>query len=220
MKKNLSLIFSHSFLLAFIVWTLLVKFFDLSAIGPYGSIVGFSSINEFFHAITGVNMDLYNTTDWLGLIPVAFMLGFAILGLVQWIKRKNLIKVDYSILVLGGYYIVVFLVYFFFEKVVVNYRPILINGYLEASYPSSTTTLVLSVMPTAIMQLRHRIKKRWARKIINISLMVFTLFMVIARFVSGVHWFSDIIGGILLSTALVSFYDCICKIKIEKQNLC
>ena len=152
-------------------------------------------------------MTLYVITDWLGLVPVAFGFGFAILGLAQWIKRKHILKVDYSILILGGFYIVVLAAYLFFEEVVINYRPVLINNYLEASYPSSTTLLVLCVMPTANMQLNNRIKNYNLRRIVSCTIKAFTAFIVIGRLLSGVHWLTDIIGGLLLSAGLVAMYD-------------
>ena len=151
-------------------------------------------------------MSLYTITDWLGLVPICFIMGFGILGLCEWIKRKNLFKVDFSILTLGGFYIIVMAAYIFFEMFVVNYRPILINGILEASYPSSTTMLVMCVMPTAIMQFNARIKNSGFKKCVNIVITTFIAFMVIARLLSGVHWFSDIIGGALLSGGLVMIY--------------
>ena len=151
-------------------------------------------------------MSLYTITDWLGLVPICFIMWFGILGLCEWIKRKNLFKVDFSILTLGGFYIIVMAAYIFFEMFVVNYRPILINGILEASYPSSTTMLVMCVMPTAIMQFNARIKNSGFKKCVNILITTFIAFMVIARLLSGVHWFSDIIGGALLSGGLVMIY--------------
>lgn len=154
----------------------------------------------------GVNLLLYTVTDWLGLVPIAVAFGFAVIGLVQWIKRKSLLKVDGSLLVLGGFYIVVMAAYIFFEAVVINYRPVLIDGYLEASYPSSTTMLVLCVMPTAMLQLRTRIKNRVLRRCVLIAIAAFTAFMVIGRLLSGVHWLTDIIAGALLSTGLVMIY--------------
>ena len=169
--------------------------------------VGFAALNAFFHRLTGVHMTLYVITDWLGLVPVAFGLGFALLGLVQWIRRKNILKVDRSILTLGGFYIAVMAVYLFFENFVVNYRPVLIEGFLEASYPSSTTLLALCVMPTAMMQLKIRIKNRIFRRCVLLAIAAFTAFMVIGRLVSGVHWLTDIVGGALVSGGLVTIYD-------------
>lgn len=202
-------------LIAFVVWTVAIKFVDVQAIGPQESTVGFATINRFIHNLTGVHMSLYTITDWLGLVPLCFIMGFGILGLCEWIKRKNLFKVDYSILALGGFYIIVMMAYIFFEIFVVNYRPILINGILEASYPSSTTMLVMCVMPTAIMQFNSRIKNNGIKKCVNVLISAFIAFMIIGRLVSGVHWFSDIIGGALLSSGLVLMYRFISNSEVQ-----
>lgn len=191
---------------AFLLWTAVICLVDVRAIGPRGSTVGFAALNRFFHGLTGVHMPLYVITDWLSLIPLGCACGFTMLGLVQWAKRKNLLKVDRSLLFLGGFYLVVMAAYVLFEFVVVNYRPVLIEGVLEASYPSSTTMLVLTVMPTAMIQINPRIKRPALRRTAFWSILVFTAFMVIGRLVSGVHWLTDIIGGILLSASLVMAY--------------
>ena len=194
-------------LAAFALWTIAISLIDVQAIGPQGSTVGFATLNSMVHKLTGVHMQLYTITDWLGLVPVAFGFGFALLGLAQWIKRKSILKVDRSILILGAFYIVTLTAYLFFESYVINYRPVLIAGFLEASYPSSTTLLVLCVMPTAIMQLRGRIRNHALRKAVTSAITSFIVFMVAGRLVSGVHWLTDIIGGILLSAGLVMIYD-------------
>ena len=194
------------FLAAFVLWTVLVRLVDIRAIGPNGSSVGFATLNGYVHERTGVNFPLYTITDWLGLVPIGVAFGFAILGLVQWIKRKSLLKVDRSLLVLGGFYVVVLAAYIFFEIVVINYRPVLLGGYLEASYPSSTTMLVMCVMPAAMIQLHARIENDVFRRCVMISIAVFIAFMVVGRLVSGVHWLSDIIGGALISAGLVMIY--------------
>lgn len=201
-----------SILIAFVLWTLAISFIDVRAIGPNGSSVGFATVNRFVHELLGVHMTLYVITDWLSILPLCFILGFAVLGLVQWIKRRRILAVDLSILALGVFYIVVLALYLFFETVVINYRPVLIDGYLEASYPSSTTMLVLCVMPTAIMQLKSRIKNRVLARLVLALIIGFTAFMVIGRLVSGVHWFTDIIGGALLSSGLVMTYYSIVKL--------
>ena len=190
----------------FVLWTVLVSVVDVRAIGPNGSSVGFATLNGYVHDLTGVNMRLYSITDWLGLVPIGVALGFAMLGLVQWIERKSLFKVDRGILALGGFYVAVMAVYILFEFVVINYRPTLIDGYLEASYPSSTTMLVMCVMPTAMMQLHARIKSDVFRRCVLIFIAAFTAFMVIGRLASGVHWLTDIIGGALVSAGLVITY--------------
>lgn len=201
-------------LTAFVLWTILVGHVDVQPIGPRGSSVGFAAINGAFHKWTGVHWALYTITDWLGLLPLGMALGFAVLGLVQLVRRKNLLKVDYSILVLGGFYIVVAAAYLLFEEAVVNYRPVIIAGNLEASYPSSTTMLALCVLPTAMIQLKDRIRRDSARRFVLGMLAALTGFMVIGRLISGVHWLSDIIGGVLLSTGLVALY--VFAVKLRK----
>jgi len=210
-----SFIASMCLLVAFVLWTVALCFVDVREIGPQGSSVGFSGINGFVHTLTGVHFSLYNITDWLGLVPIFVCMGFGILGLVQWIKRKSICKVDYDILVLGGFYVVTIVAYSLFEIVVINYRPVLIEGILEASYPSSTTMLVMCVMPTAVMQFNSRIKSKALRNIVAATIIAFIAFMVIGRLVSGVHWFTDIVGGVLLSAGLVMMYHAIIDLEVR-----
>lgn len=208
-RSRNSFILAGYCLAAFVLWTVLVSFADIQPIGPTGSTVGLATLNGSFHRLTGVHMVLYELTDLLSLVPILTVAIFGFLGLSQWIRRRRLMNVDFSILVLGGFYIVVAGLFLFFEICVVNYRPVLIDGILEASYPSSTTLLVLCVMPTAMMQLRSRIGQPRLRSWVLLFMFAFTGFMVIARLLSGVHWVTDIIGGILLSTGLVALYKAI-----------
>lgn len=194
-------------LILFIIWTYIVKRVDVQMIGPKHSVVGLATMNRWFRHLTGVHMILYKLTDWLSLIPLFVVVGFTIMGLVQLMQRKNILKVDKDILLLGGFYIVVLVMFLFFENNIINYRPVCIEGHLEASYPSSTTLLVMCVMPTTILQLQYRMQNIKRRKILSIVLSVFTAMMVLGRIISGVHWISDIIGGLLLSMGLVTFYD-------------
>lgn len=205
-KNAKNLLLSAGLLAAFMLFTFMAKFFDVKTIGPQGSSVGFAALNGWLHDLLGVNMALYKITDWASILVLLIALGFAVLGLWQLIKRKSLFKVDSSILVLGGFYMVVFAAYLFFEIFPINYRPVLINGFLEPSYPSSTTLLVLCIMPTAMLQFSRLITKSKARMIVNTSCFIFMVLMVIGRFLSGVHWFTDLLGGALLSAALVTLY--------------
>jgi undecaprenyl-diphosphatase len=205
------MIASVYFLIAFLLWTVAVATVDVQPIGPEDSRVGFAGLNQWLHQRTGVHMELYVLTDWLSLIPLCFVSGFGFLGLYQWISRRSFWKVDRSILVLGGFYLITGVVFLFFEKCIINYRPVLMDGILEASYPSSTTLLVLCMMPTAKMQLDGRIKNPAARKIVGLAIVAFTIFMVVGRLVSGVHWITDIAGGVLLSAGLVMLYRWACE---------
>lgn len=144
-------------LATFTLWTALVQMIDVQPLGQKGTNIGFATLNCQFHYLTGVHMGLYTVTDWMGLVPVMIGFIFASLGLVQLVRRKSLAKVDFDLILLGIYYLVVIWVYAIFEAVPVNYRPILLDGRLEASYPSSTTLLVLCVMLAFVDQVHRRI---------------------------------------------------------------
>lgn len=160
---------------------------------------------------------IYTITDWMGLVPIVVCLVFAGVGLIQLIKRRSIFKVDADIMVLGVYFAVVILAYVIFEIIPINYRPILIEGRMEASYPSSTTLLVLSVMPVFIEQIQRRLSGDVAKRIITIVSLAFSGFMVIGRLIAGVHWFTDIVGGVLLSTGLVLIYKATVMLVIKEK---
>ncbi len=193
-------------LLAFVVWTFLIQAVDVQTVGVCGTDIGFATFNKWFHEITRVHMSLYYITDWLGLVPLFVCMFFGGVGLVQLIKRKSLFKVDYDIILLGVYYGIVIAGYLIFEMIPINYRPILIDGVLEASYPSSTTLLVLGVMPTLVFHANRRIKNVGVKMVVSILSVLFSAFMVIGRLLSGVHWFTDIVGAVLLSAGLFYIY--------------
>ena len=217
LKRNLTL--GAVLLITFVLWTLLILFVDVQAVGPYGSKVGLAAFNTRFHYMIGVHATLYAVTDWLGLVPIAVCLCFGCLGLYQLIKRRSLFKVDADVLLLGGYYILVIIGYLFFEKVPINYRPVLIDGFLEVSYPSSTTLLVLSVMPTLVLQVKRRCQSKASRLTVYVFAVLFAAFMVIGRLISGVHWATDIIGSILLSIGLFKlYYAAVLYTDMRKEN--
>lgn len=206
MKNKKLLLSACCFIVGFVLWTVLLCIADVQSVGVNDTKVGMASINLRFCKLVGVNMTLYSITDWLGLVPVCVAAAFGLVGASQWLHRKKLGRVDRSILLMGVFYTVVAAVYLFFETAVINYRPVLINGIMEASYPSSTTMLSMCIMPTAYMELERRIKKTRVKKLTAVAITAFTGFMVIGRLISGVHWLTDIIGGILLSTGLVLLY--------------
>lgn len=191
------------FLAAFALWTWGLTVLDVRPVGSRDSPVGLAGLNGLFAGLVGHSPALYLLTDWLSLVPAVFGAGFALLGLAQWIRRRSLLRVDRSILLLGCFYLAVLAVYLLFEAFPVNFRPVMIQGRLEASYPSSTTVLVICVMATAALQLKIRLKN--SRPVLT-AMTAFSAFMVLGRLLSGVHWVTDIIGGILLSAGLVLLY--------------
>lgn len=208
MKKNGKklLILGIALLVMFAIWTWLVQCVDVQPAGPGGTEIGFATFNCWFHSITGVHMAIYTITDWSGLVPILVCMAFGGMGLAQLIKRKSLFKVDRDLIFLGIYYVVIIWGYLIFEMIPINYRPILIDGMLEASYPSSTTLLVLSVMPTLIFQVNRRSANPVLKEIVCGLTVLFSAFMVIGRLIAGVHWFTDIVGAVILSTGLYCLY--------------
>ena len=193
-------------LAVFALWTVLIQCVDVRPAGQNGTNIGFAALNVWFHELTGVHMALYTVTDWLGLVPIAICLGFGVLGLLQLVKRRSLRKVDTDLILLGVYYVVVIFAYLFFEMVPINYRPILIDGVMEASYPSSTTLLVLSVLPTLKFQVDRRANRASVKRAVDGFVIAFSAFMVAGRLVSGVHWLTDIAGAVFLSAGLFLLY--------------
>ena len=193
MKKNGKklLILGTALLVMFVIWTCLIQCVDVQSAGKKGTEIGFATFNCWFHRITGVHMAIYTITDWLGLVPIFVCMAFGGVGFVQLIKRKSLFKVDRDLI---------------FEMIPINYRPILIDGMLEASYPSSTTLLVLSVMPTLVYQVNRRSTNLLLRRFVCVMSIIFSTFMAIGRLVAGVHWFTDIVGAVILSAGLYCLY--------------
>lgn len=219
MKKSekKSLLIGSIFLAMFAIWTTLILTVDVQPLGQNGTSIGFATFNCWFHHFTGVNMAIYTITDWMGLVPVVICLIFAGIGLVQLIKRRSLFRVDADVMILGVYFVIVLLAYAIFEMIPINYRPFLIEGRMEASYPSSTTLLVLSVMPALIEQIQRRLFGIRVKRIIMIAAIAFSIFMVIGRLVSGVHWFTDIVGGILLSAGLFKLYKAAVMLALKEK---
>lgn len=201
----------------FVLWTALIQMVDVQSVGQNETSIGFATLNCWFHHLIGVNKVIYTITDWMGLVPIVVCLVFAGVGLIQLIKRRSIFKVDADIMILGVYFAVVILAYVIFEIIPINYRPILIEGRMEASYPSSTTLLVLSVMPVFIEQIQRRLSGDVAKRIITIVSLAFSGFMVIGRLIAGVHWFTDIVGGVLLSTGLVLIYKATVMLVIKEK---
>ena len=201
-NKKRNFLVSTIFILLAVVFTIFVKVVDVKPIGANETSIGVASVNQAVFKTIGVNMIWYHITDWLGLVPIFMAMIYAFIGFGQLIKRKNIFKVDKEILILGLFYIVVIFLYVFFEKVIVNYRPILMNGFLEASYPSSHTLMTICLCGSSIIVNKTLFNNKMA-KFINVLSAVIITITVIGRLLSGVHWVTDIIGGILIGAALL-----------------
>lgn len=206
MKNKKNILICILLVLISIIYTILVKYVDTSIIGPNGSVVGFSSLNSFVFNLTGNNMTLYKITEVLGFIPILIALMYAVIGLIQVIDRKSL-KVDKELIALGILYVVVILIYVFFEKCIINYRPVLIDGILEASYPSSHTLLSVCICGSVLLINKYLFNNKKIYRYINIVSIISMILIVLGRLLSGVHWASDIIGSIIISITLLKILE-------------
>ena len=205
MNKERNIILSVILTIVSIGYTFLVKMVDVGEIGPNNSAVGLSTLNSWFKGIVGSNMTIYKITEILGLVVILIVGVYGLLGLMQLIKRKSLFKVDREIIILGVLYLLMAVVYVFFEKFIVNYRPVLINGELEASYPSSHTILAICICVSSLMVSRKYLDDKYI-KITDIVTVLLLLGVFLGRIISGVHWISDIIGGVLISATLLMYF--------------
>ena len=219
MKKNQKYIITSILLLiASIVYTLIVKYVDVKAIGPELSKVGLSTINQSYRDLIGYSSTWYKITKYLGVVPFLIVAYYGILGLLQTAKRKSPLKVDKKIIFLGIFYVLVGATYVFFEKVIINYRPILEDGQLEASFPSSHTMLAVCICLSSLLISKYYIKDEKLKKILDIGTIILMVVLVIGRLLSGVHWFSDILGGVIISLFLVSIYNTLINLFPDKKK--
>ena len=219
-KSKKPIIITGILFLIFIFFTIMIKTIDVQPIGPEKSKIGFATLNQFIFNFFGVNLLWYDITDWLGIVAIVVALGFAILGLIQLIQRKSIWKIDLRILLLGVFYFIVVVFYIFFEFVIINYRPIILSQSLEASFPSSHTMIVICIMVTAMSQFHYYLQdKKVCLWIVEIASVLIIAVTIVGRLISGVHWFTDIVAGVLLSSALVALYYSALKYVEEKENL-
>ena len=193
----------------FILTIALVKCVDIDAVGPAGTSIGLSHLNKAVHDLIGVHMFWYQVTNLLGFWAILCGAIFACVGLKQLIERKSLKQVDAKILALGGLFVLLGVIYVLFEKVVINCRPVLMEGETvpEASFPSSHTVLAFVIFGAIAMMLKDYLQDKRLVSMLQNACLVLILVSVIGRLISGVHWFTDILGGIFLSYALLMVFS-------------
>ena len=219
MKNKKLLLISGALCILFIIYTIMVKYVDVAAIGPNNSEVGFQLLNKKFHEIFYYNDTWYIITKYLGIIPFLYVAFYGLQGLLQLIKYKSIKKIDKKLIFLGIFYVLMIAFYLLFEKVVINYRPVILEGELEASYPSSHTILGMCICLSSLLMNKYYIKNKKLLTTLNLATISLLIFLVGGRLLSGVHWFTDIIGGIILSLFLVCLlYSFIYNIPTKKNN--
>ena len=193
----------------FLLLILLLKTVDVKAVGPLGSSVGFSALNSAFFKLTGQIDVLYRLSEGIGFVALLTAAFFAFLGLLQLVKGKKLSAVDTDLYVLAVYYVVVLAVYLMFEKIVINYRPVLEDGQLAASFPSSHTVLAITFLGAAALQFKRRLADEKLRRVVVLTCQGLVLAMVLFRLFCGWHWLTDVAGGVLIGSALLLAYDAV-----------
>ena len=204
--KN-KLILAALSLLLFLALIIVVRTVDVAAIGPADTSVGLSHVNQSVHDSLGESDTWYTISQYLGYASLLLAAGFALLGMVQLVRGKGLNAVDPSLFVLAGLYVAVAVLYVFFDKVAVNYRPVLEPGQTvpESSFPSTHTLMACVIYGSAVMVLPRFVKQGGLLRALQALCIVALVLTVAARLLSGVHWFTDILGGLLLSLSLLSF---------------
>ena len=202
----------------FVLFTFAVCKVDVQAIGPQGSSVGFASLNGAFAKMFPYSGTFYKISKLLGYLALLVCAFFALLGVLEFVKKKKLGSVSNGILLLGALYVCLVVFYVLFAKVTVNYRPVLEDGQLESSYPSSHTMLAVCAFISAAVQLGRAKGSAAFKKIAAIVLWALAVIMVITRTLSGVHWFTDIVGGVLLSAALLMAYRTALNFADSQEN--
>lgn len=203
----------------FVILLVLLLTVDVAPIAPLGNTVGLSTINGAVKDALSVNYTLYDLAEWTGYLALLTAAIFALLGFIQLVKRRSLAKVDRELVVLACLYVVSLLFYILFEVFVVNVRPVMVfdSSTPEASFPSSHTLLAVTFFGSAILLLRKYLQKKPLRVCAQVVLCALLVMTTVCRFLSGAHWLTDILGGILLGSSLLCLFAGALQ-KVEKKE--
>lgn len=204
-KKSLSI--TIGFFAAFIIYTILTMLVDVRPIGPEGSSVGFAAINGPVHDALPYSETFDKITDIIMYSSFLTVFVWGVVGVIQLVQKKSLKEVDSRLYVLLLFYVITVIIYVLFDKVPINYRPVILDEGLEPSYPSTHNLMTLAFFGFTIVNLKIMDIKKKSAKILIIGLGVLCVLMPVLRLLAGVHWLTDIIGGIILSIALVMAYN-------------
>lgn len=203
-KRIIYIAVSAALYICFALFTRTLLHSDVQAIGPNGSAVGYASFNGKCLEAFGSSSLMADVTKALGWLSILICAVFGLIGLLQLIRAKSLRGVDRDIICMGVLYALAIGFYLAFNKIVINFRPVLeADGTLEASYPSSHTVLAVVVFASLIIEISRRVTDRGKALVEEISCLAIIFIAVFGRLLSGVHWATDIFGGVLLSLALV-----------------
>lgn len=220
MKKNiLNFSITAGLFLVFAIFTILVKFVDTSVVATTGTQIGLSSINKPLFDFFGANETWGTISTLLFVIAGVVVLTLATIAVVEMIKSKSLFKINHKLLLVALLYVLTAIFYVIFEFVIINYRPLLDEGLIKASYPSSHTLLICVVCLSACLIVPDYIKSNPLKITITTILCLISVLAPITRLLAGMHWFTDVVASIILSLALVMlYYSTSSYISSKKQN--
>ena len=205
-------------LAAFLILTVLLTCVDVRAAGESGAEVGFATLNEAVFDALGQNELCLKASELCGILMLAAVGAFGVTGFVQVIRRKGILRADPELYVMAGGLVLLAAVYVLFEIVVINCRPVLDEGELAASYPSSHTMLAVAVAGMGMAYLQIRAKKGALAYTLYGLPNVASVATVVLRLLSGVHWLTDIVGGVLLGLVITFVYLAVCTYMAHKKE--
>lgn len=200
-----------------VLFTVAVDKIDLALV--WGKEIGFSKMNLAVHEMLGTSETFDLISDLVMVFSALVLGGMVFIGTYQIITGKGLKKVDRELILSGVVLVLTALVYVFFENVIINFRPVLEDGLLEASYPSTHVLLSVVVNILAIDYIRTKIENKKLRIVAISSIATFCVIGIVTRILCGMHWITDIVGALLISGALVMIYYTLKGIIIKKQDV-
>ncbi len=189
-------------IILFILFFLLCIFIlttDKSSVN--GVEVGLSSINKKF-LVSAYDESWDIVSDVSLYVSLMSIIGLAFYGIIQWISNKSPFKVEKDILICGIFIVLCFIFWIFFDKMSINTRPITVEGKIEASFPSTHVFITTFSLFSLCSIIASRNKKKSLNIPCFIVSSIYCFLAFLGRVLSGMHWMTDAIGGLLLGFAL------------------
>lgn len=201
MKKRY-LIISCASLLLFLLFLIMLYTVDVKNIGAGVTKVGLCFINN--HSFMASNASMWDKiSDVCMYLGIGVIGALFILGVVQLIQRKNILKVDKEILVFGCLVVLMIIIWLFFDKVlIVNNRPILVDGKVECSFPSTHIMITSFALLSGSYYLFKKINKKHLTIIMYVASAIIVTICFLGRVLSGMHFLTDAVCGLLMGLFL------------------
>ncbi|MBQ3464767.1 phosphatase PAP2 family protein [Candidatus Saccharibacteria bacterium] len=158
-------------------------------------------------------------TDIILISAIAILGVFAVLGLIQWIKRKSFKKVDKELRWMPLPLALMAAIYLIFDKVLpkfFDFMPTRPNGSGEPSFPSTHVMVVATIFFLVFMVLPKYVENKTMRIILEILMLAGIILTCIGRVLANMHWPLDVFGGIVFAFFFAEVY--ILTIKERKKS--